>query len=489
MTSLERTTAARQVHDWLRRVSVAFVPGPSDALLDDFADKLVTAFSQLGHHLIPQPQDKLDVLISTAVFGAPVHWKEALMLTAKRRFGLEKAPLVYHLLHATRQQLADTLARLERALAKETPNPADFDFPGLAPNAYRTLYEQGQRGGAILSLERLVQSQAKCIRIILVVGDETPEGAYTFDLVGAHPYTMASEPGFYDDIVMRMVTAASTSEITNHRVVGKPLTKEEWASLSTPPAMRRAGAELGKRRFFTEMIQISNLVYVPSLNNVISAQYSEGCFATWDAHISALVTTITGSARPVEKNHISDNELALITAVRPDRLGAEVRHVEHLRNDPPSSEAVELIDMDTPLPRIRLSPQAWGVNATVPVARSKLHGHRGIRSFDPKLVEHVHLDLPYYHYPVSCSTEAQASAIGAAFSRSAALNHPADARQVVFTIIPGHGVVIAEKWVEGKSPLQVIWEFIDDGTLEVDNRVPQGELDYARWNGRMVLEV
>ncbi|HSV85414.1 MAG TPA: hypothetical protein VLH85_02495, partial [Levilinea sp.] len=261
-----------------------------------------------------------------------------------------------------------------------------------------------------------------------------------------------------------------------------------WKSLSTPPAMRRAGAELGRRRFFTEMIRISNLVYVPSLDNVISAQYSEGCFATWDPQISALVTTITGSARPVEKDLLTDNELALITAARPDGLGAEVRHVEGLRNDPPSSEAVELIDMDTPLPRIRLFQAAWGADAVVPVARAKLHGHRGIRSFDPRLVEHVHLDLPYYHYPVSCSTAAQASAIRAAFSRSAALNHPADPRQVVFTIIPGHGVVITEKWVAGKDPFQLIWELIDNGTLEVDSRVPQGALDYAARDGRMVLE-
>jgi hypothetical protein len=111
------------------------------------------------------------VLITTAAFGEPVHWKETLTLTARRRFGLEKAPMVFHLIHATRSQFEQTLAHFERVLAKEPPDPADYDFPGLAPNAYRTLYEQGRRGGPILSLERLLQSQAKGIRIILVVGD------------------------------------------------------------------------------------------------------------------------------------------------------------------------------------------------------------------------------------------------------------------------------------------------------------------------------
>jgi hypothetical protein len=281
---------------------------------------------------------------------------------------------------------------------------------------------------------------------------QAPEEAYTFDLVGAFPRTLASEPGFYDDLALRIVTAVSTHEITHHRVVGDPIPRAVWESLSTPAAMQTAGRELGRRQFFTEMIQISNLVYVPSLDNVISSQYSEGCFATWDPVLEALVTTITGSARPVEKDHLSDAELAVITAARPDGMGAEVRHVEGLPNDPPSSEAVELIDMDTPLPRIRLTTAEWGVAAEVPVARSKLHGHRGVRAYDPRLVEHVHLDPPYYHYPVSCSTEAQARAIRTAFSRSAALTDPSDPRQVVFTVIPGHGIVIAEKWVPGKAP-------------------------------------
>ena len=109
-------------------------------------------------------------------------------------------------------------------------------------------------------------------------------------------------------------------------------------------------------------------------------------------------------------------------------------------------------------------------------------------AYDPQHIEHVFLDTPYYHYPVSCSTSAQAHAIQIAFSRSVALQDPSDPRKVVFTILPGHGIVIAEKWVPGKEPFQVIWEYMDQGWLVIDNWVPQGILTFKPdGNGLMVL--
>jgi hypothetical protein len=104
-------------------------------------------------------------------------------------------------------------------------------------------------------------------------------------------------------------------------------------------------------------------------------------------------------------------------------------------------------------------------------------------------VEHVSLDPPFYHYLVSCATEAQARGIKAAFSRSEALNNPDDPRQVVFTVLPGHGIVIAEKWVPGKVPFQVIWEYMDAGFLVVEDLIPQGPLQFVPTaRGRMVLQ-
>ncbi len=124
----------------------------------------------------------------------------------------------------------------------------------------------------------------------------------------------------------------------------------------------------------------------------------------------------------------------------------------------------------------------------MPVSRSKLHGHRGISAYDPQTVEFAPLEPAYYHYPVSCATHAQAVGIKSAFSRSQALLNPEDPRQVVFTVLPGHGVVIVEKWVAGKAPFQVIWEAIDKGELEICSPIPQGLMSYVRGaDGRFVL--
>jgi hypothetical protein len=143
--------------------------------------------------------------------------------------------------------------------------------------------------------------------------------------------------------------------------------------------------------------------------------------------------------------------------------------------------------MDSVLPTIVLGP-AWDTPAQVPVVRSKLHGHRGIAAYDPRRVEYVPLDPPYYHYLVSCATDAQARGIKAAFARSEALRNPDDPRQVVFAVLPGHGIVIVEKWVPGMAPFQVMWEYMDDGYLEVENLIPQGPMEYVpAADGRMLL--
>ncbi len=233
--------------------------------------------------------------------------------------------------------------------------------------------------------------------------------------------------------------------------------------------MTRASHELGKRDFFTEMIKVSQVAEIPGFSEAISQQYSEGCFATWEPKINGLLTTITGSARPVRKENITDKDLAVIVGIKPNRDGALIRKVEGHPNHPPSSEAVEMIGMDLGLPKITLKS-----GEQVPVIRSKLHGHRGVRSFDWTRVEYVPLPESYLYYPVSCSTDAQYRAVQEAFSSSYALQNPQDPRQIVFTVLPGHGVVIVEKWVEGKAAFQVIWEAMDQKMIEITNHIPQG---------------
>jgi hypothetical protein len=448
-----------------------------------------------GHEVERHPGAETDVLLTTAEFGEPLSWRKSLLFTGRRRLHLDHLPTLFTLVHATPAQFTEALAVFKKALVKELPDPVDYELPGLASSAYHTLHEQGRRGGPILSLIRMVQAQSKCIRIILVIGEDSPQEAYTFDLVGAYPRTPAADSqAFYQDLMLRILTAACTSEVTTHEIQGEAISFEAWMALSTPPAMRTAGIELGKRHFFTEMVQVERLVSVPAVGEAIANQYSEGCFATWEPTLGALISTITGSARPVDKGHLTDDELAVIAGSKPDGKGVFVRQVSGKRNDPPSSEAVEMMEMDRVLPKISLPRPGqglggeWGTPQEAPVVRSRLHGHRGVSAYDPKRVEHVYLDEPYYHYPVSCSTQAQVFAVRSAFSRSEALQNPQDPRQIVFTVLPGHGVLIVEKWVIGKAPFELIWEAMDDGALQIHNLIPQGALTFhPDAAGRMIL--
>jgi len=479
MVAATHLSTRPDVHPWLRPVRAALVPGAETPLLTRMLEGIGRALVRLGHAVTEIPDRATDLVVTTYRFGQQLGWRNALMFTVRRRYGLDHTPALFTLVHMTRAEFDQIMSRLAAALARDPVRPEDFQFPDLAPSAWQVLVEQGQRGGPILALERILQAQAKCIRVLLAIGDEEPELLYHFDLVGAHPTSDPSlDEEFYDDIVLRMVTSVCTSEVTDHEVVGEPITRAEWAQATVPAAMRRAGAEIGRRGFFTNMITIADLVHLPAVSDVISRQYSEGCFSSWDPRLGALVATVTGSARPVDKGRLTDDDLAVIGGVTATGQGAQVRHVEGLLNTAPSTEAVEMMEMDEPLPHIALAPE-WGVAAPVPVIRSRLHGHRGVSAYDPKRVEFAPLDAPYYRYLVSCGTGAQAEGIRSAFARAETLRNPADPRQVVFTVLPGHGVMIVEKWVPGTEPFQTIWEYMDAGYIVIDRLVPQGPMTYA----------
>lgn len=479
----------KPIHNWLKQLSVAFVPGPMNPLLESLTDNLLDQFNRMGHQTQEIPDLDTDLIFTTAPYGEPLSWRKAMLFTARRRFKLKKLPTIYTLISITPSEFDQIIAHFESALAKDSPDSDDFQFPGLSSISHNVLIEQGIRGGPILSLMRLIQAQSKCLRVLLAVGEDQPERLYHFDLVGAYPTSdAANQAAFYEDIVLRIVTTESTVEVTQHEILEDPISYYQWQSLSSPEAMSLAGRELGKRDFFTEMIRIQDLVHVPAVGDAVADQYSEGCFATWEPELNGLIATVTGSARPVDKENISEDELAVLVGVRPDRLGAYVRHVTGKRNDPPSSESVELLDMDFALPKIELSPD-WGITERVPVIRSKLHSHRGVYAYDPAMVEYLPLDPPFYHFLVSCATQAQAVGIKAAFSRAECFLDPSDPRQAAFTVLPGHGVVIAEKWVSGNQPFQILWEFMDSGALQIDKHVPQGPMEFVQGeDGVMLLE-
>lgn len=475
LATLTRTDAAPSlgIHDWVRPAKATFLPTFSEPFLASVEAELRSALARLGHTVQQAPDDTTDMILTAAPFSRPLSWRQAPFFQARRLFRLSRQPTVFTVVHALPDEFETLMAHFDAALRKNPPDPADFRFPGLAPSAHRTLIEQGRRGGPILSVERMVQAQAMCLRILLMVGDDQPEITYHFDLVGSCATTEGATPAAFDDMVLRMVTAATVQELSGYTVLPGRIARATWDSLTTPKAMSRGSAELGKRNFFTDMVRISDLVQVPALSGAIASQYSEGCLATWEPALHAVIASITGSARPVDKGNITDDDLAVVVRVREDGCGVYAQEVEGKRNDPPSSEAFEMVDIDEALPWIELSPE-WGIADPVPVVRSKLHGHRGVAAYNPALVEFVPMQPVFSRYPVSCGTTAQANGIKEAFVRSAALRNPDDPRQLVFTILPTHGVFIVEKWVPGKVPFQVIWEAFDAGTLQISSLVPQG---------------
>jgi hypothetical protein len=79
---------------------------------------------------------------------------------------------------------------------------------------------------------------------------------------------------------------------------------------------------------------------------------------------------------------------------------------------------------------------------------------------------------------VSCGTGALASGTAQAFRRSQSLADLNDPRGVIVLEQPGHGVVIVEKWVEGKGPFETIREYLEQGRLKMTMEVPQGRIQW-----------
>ena len=221
---------SKPVHAWLNQLSVAFVPGPMNAMLEGMVDSLLDQFGRMGHHTQDTPDNDTDLIFTTATYGEPLSWRVAMLFTARRLFKLEELPTIYTLIPITSSQFDKAISHFETALQTSPPDPDDFLFPGLSSISYRVLVEQGNRGGPILSLMRMIQAQSKCLRVLLVVGDDQPERLYHFDLVGAYPISDATDPAaFYEDIVLRIATTESTVEVTQHEIIDDPIPYDQWS--------------------------------------------------------------------------------------------------------------------------------------------------------------------------------------------------------------------------------------------------------------------
>src|SRR3990170_1014217 len=113
------------LHDWLRTLHVAYVPGPEAPLTAEVAGGILEHFRVAGHHVQADPDSDTDIILTTANFGEPVGWRTSLMLSGRRRLGLRHSPTIYTLVHVTPEQLGARLDHFLWALSKEPPDPAD----------------------------------------------------------------------------------------------------------------------------------------------------------------------------------------------------------------------------------------------------------------------------------------------------------------------------------------------------------------------------
>lgn len=471
---------AARLHPWLKTIRVHFMPGVRPSKLQpEILEKFRQAFIRNGHAIDAAPTEETDIVITDGDFGRPIQVPESATFDLWRSHKLSRFPTVVSLAFLRTDDFGNIVSRLSRNIAKPNVDRADYRYAGLSSEAYRVLSEQGRRGGPVLALSRILQAQLKSFRVVLLVGESEPARAYHFDLVGSTACTRReeSEDAFYDDIVHRIATAVSTTAVTEHVRSDSVLPLATWDGLDSVRAMCRASAEFDRRHFFTDAVSMSDILDIPSVSENIARQYSEGCFATWDPTIGALVATITGAAKLLNKGDITPHDLVPIQGPNAAGTGVIFHEVNGKEDHPPSSEAFEMMSIVRCAPE-RACPLPGHSGTVVPTVRSQLHGHRGIRCYDPRSVEYTPLDETYFRYPVTCGTEAQAQALSQALARSESLNDPEDARRVVFTILPSHGVFIVEKWSADAAPFQLIWEAMDKGAIQVEHAVPQAPFRY-----------
>src|SRR6266545_6363742 len=104
------------IHSWLKQLSLSYISGPSTDLADRVASDLMDYFHHEGHTTQEVPSADTNVILTTARLGEPRGWREALMFTARRRYGLKHVPTVFTIVHATPQQFNDLLSETESIL-------------------------------------------------------------------------------------------------------------------------------------------------------------------------------------------------------------------------------------------------------------------------------------------------------------------------------------------------------------------------------------
>jgi hypothetical protein len=479
------TKTSYRFHDWVRPVNIAVIPAELVGRVAWVYPRLLAWFQEQGHIVQNTPTDETDVIITTAVVDHPIDREASLFMQGKRRFNLRHRPHILTLVDVPLVDFKKYLHDMTVLATRSVEQAKELQFIGLGPEAAEVLHSQAQRE-PLVAFGRYLQSQAKSMRVQAFVGDsEIPSMTLHFDLAGSHAVTdFTNEAEFIDELGKRLVTALCTRDINQHIILEDGISARVWRELQSADAMLKVGEQFTKYNFFTDPVSVVKLLGFRGVGETISAHYSEGCYATYEPRISSLLTTATGSARFVDKRSIQRDEIALVAGIKPDKTGAYVMPVEDKITVVPSVEAVELFGICEASGRQTITlPEG---EFQVPMARSVVHGHVGVDSYDPTLVEHVELSDTFTIYPVSCGTDVLARETAKAFASSQALKDPTDPRQVVFLEQPCHGVLVVEKWQVDKPPFAVLEAILSSGALKMTKQVPQGEFAWEQHDGRMV---
>lgn len=480
-------------HPWVYPISLAYLPDELTPALKGRLDSLLEWLRSIDCTIQAQPTNATDLIITTTSFGKPIERSEALFFHAKRRYGLRHRPSLLTIIDISESDYQHWLAHFAELAKQPAETQPAYRYPALGPQAVEVLVEQARRRGPEVALGRFLQSYVKSFRVMALRTDGAgqPLRAVHFDLAGAHPTTDATDAqAFAQEVGLRILAATCTKAVNDHLFSPDPLPKMVWDRLEAPKAMLRAGEMFTEFDFFIEPVSIEKLLGYRDVSQVVSAQYSEGCYAVFEPEIPGLITTATGSARLVDKRAISYADQAIVLGVKQTQDGAIVRPVAEMERVIPSVEAVEMMGICEAVPT-HLQTTRSGESIPVPNVRAILHSHIGVAAFNPERVESVFLPTPYYHHLVSCGTGALARGTTTAFASSTALCDLADPRAVVFLEQPGHGVVIVEKWIEGKQPFEVIHDYLTEGHLQMTPAVPQGPVAWRPGqtsDGRLVVQ-
>jgi hypothetical protein len=470
------------LHAWVRPIAIAYIPGALTPAIEQAVGVLLDWLKFAGCTITDVPTSDSDLILTTSRLGVLTPRDEALFFHAKRQYRLNRRPTTLTIVDVPEPDYQGWLARFAELARQPEDSLGAEQYPGLGPQAVEVIAHQARRGGPELAFGRLVQAQTLSVRVMaLRTQDGRPYRAMHYDLAGARPVTDATDlEAFAADAGPRVLAAVCAQEVKSHVFLDEPVGLAQWAALSGPDAMIRAGTIFTEFGFFTTPFYVDKLLGYRGLSEAISAQYSEGCYAVYEPDLGGMITTATGSSRLVDKRAISRSDQAVIVGIRPGRDGALVRPVEGLEPVHPSVEAVEMLSIAQAVPTHRRS-NSRGEQVDVPNLRTLLHGHLGVGAYDPAYVEVVQLDPLYYTQLVSCGTGALAAGTAAAFARSDALRRLDDPRRLVFLEQPGHGVMVAEKWpkpADDRPAFETIYKYLQAGHIQMTLDIPQGPITW-----------